>query len=233
LENAHPDISPIETRVAPRFLSGTRNAVPFVKICGITNPVDAELAIESGADALGFNLFPDSQRFVDLSRARSWINALPADVARVLIGVNPSFAQALEWMADPTFHAVQLHGENWYPFASRLVETGSLIAAISVKNEHSVSNLEWFSGFAFLFDGHRAGAFGGTGESFPWQILRRRPIAKPVILAGGLTPENIASAIRAVNPYAVDVASGVESKPGKKDRNKLRDFVAAAKANRP
>jgi phosphoribosylanthranilate isomerase len=229
LENPQPKISPI----APRFLSGTRNAVPFVKICGITNPVDAEFAIESGADALGFNLFPHSPRFVDLNKARSWINALPADVARVLIGVNPSFVQALEWIADPMFHAVQLHGEAWHPFVSRLVENRSLIAAISVKNESSISDLDWFSGFAFLFDGHRAGNFGGTGESFSWEILHRRPIAKPVILAGGLTPENIAGAIRAVDPYAVDVASGVESQPGKKDRYKLRDFIAAAKAARP
>jgi phosphoribosylanthranilate isomerase len=233
LENPQPKIAPIEPHVAPRFLSGTRDAAPFVKICGITNPVDAELAIESGADALGFNLFPHSPRFVDLSRARSWIDALPADVARVLIGVNPSLVQALEWIADPIFHAVQLHGEAWYPFVSRLVETRSLIAAISVKNETSVSDLDWFSGFAFLFDGYRAGDFGGTGESFSWEIFHRRPIAKPIILAGGLTPENIAGAIRAVDPYAVDVASGVESKPGKKDRNKLRDFIAAAKAARP
>lgn len=233
MENSQPKISPIQPRVAPRFLSGTRDAVPFVKICGITNPVDAELAIESGADALGFNLFPHSPRFVDLSRARPWIHALPADVARVLIGVNPSFAQALEWIADSMFHSVQLHGEAWHPFASRLVETRSLIAAISVRNESSISDLDWFSGFAFLFDGYRAGDFGGTGESFSWEILHRRPIAKPVILAGGLTPENITGAIRAVDPYAVDVASGVESKPGKKDRNKLRDFIAAAKAARP
>jgi phosphoribosylanthranilate isomerase len=233
LENPQPKISPIEPRVAPRFLSGTRDAAPFVKICGITNPVDAELAIESGADALGFNLFPHSPRFVDLSRARSWIDALPAGVARVLIGVNPSLVQALEWIGDPMFDAVQLHGEAWHPFVSRLVETRSLIAAISVRNESSVSDLDWFSGFAFLFDGYRAGDFGGTGESFSWEILHRRPIAKPIILAGGLTPENIAGAIRAVDPYAVDVASGVESKPGKKDRNKLRDFIAAAKAARP
>jgi phosphoribosylanthranilate isomerase len=233
LENPQPKISPIQPRVAPRFLSGTRDAAPFVKICGITNPVDAELAIESGADALGFNLFPPSPRFVDLSRARSWIDALPADVARVLIGVNPSLVQALEWIADSMFHSVQLHGEAWHPFVSRLVETRSLIAAISVRNETSVSDLDWFGGFAFLFDGYRAGDFGGTGESFSWEILHRRPIAKPIILAGGLTPENIAGAIRAVDPYAVDVASGVESKPGKKDRNKLRDFIAAAKAARP
>jgi phosphoribosylanthranilate isomerase len=230
VENSPPKTSSVEiNQDAPGFLSGISGAEPLVKICGITNPADAELAIESGADALGFNVFPDSPRFVDLSMARSWIDALPADVARVLIGVNPSFAQALEWLADETFHAVQLHGEAWHPFVSRLVQTGSLIAAISVKNERSVSDLEWFRGFAFLFDGYRAGDFGGTGESFSWEILHRRRIAKPVILAGGLTPENIANAIRTVDPYAVDVATGVESKPGKKDRSKLRDFIAAAK----
>jgi phosphoribosylanthranilate isomerase len=191
--------------------------------------LDAEIAIESGADALGFNVFPGSQRFVDLNRARSWIDALPANVARVLIGVNPSFSQAREWIADQTFHAVQLHGEAWYPFVSQLVETRSLIGAISVKNERSISDLDWFSGFALLFDAYRAGEFGGTGESFSWEILQERQIPKPVILAGGLTPENVANAIQTVSPYAVDVASGVESKPGKKDRSKLRDFIAAAK----
>jgi phosphoribosylanthranilate isomerase len=230
LENSPHKISPIEiNRYPTRFLSGIRQAEPLVKICGITNPVDAEIAIESGADALGFNVFSDSPRFVDLSKARSWIDALPADVARVLIGVNPPFTEALEWLADETFHAVQLHGDAWHPFVSRLVQTGSLIAAISVKDEHSVSDLDWFSGFAFLLDGYRPGDFGGTGESFSWEILHRRRIAKPVILAGGLTPENVANAIRTVDPYAVDVATGTESTPGKKDRSKLRDFIAAAK----
>jgi phosphoribosylanthranilate isomerase len=218
-------------RPLPRFLSGTRDVGPFVKICGVTNSSDAEIAIESGADALGFNIFPNSKRYIDLTSAREWINALPVGVARVLVGVNPLLEQALEWLADRTFDAVQLHGDAWYPFVSRLVETGSpLIAAISVKNERSVAELDWFDGFALLFDGYRAGDFGGTGERFAWEILRGPPIAKPVILAGGLTPENVAAAIRTTNPYAVDVASGVESQPGKKDRSKLRDFIAAAKA---
>src|SRR5258708_20632866 len=86
--------------VVPRFLSGTRESAPFVKICGITNPFDAEIAIESGADALGFNVFPASQRFIDLSSARSWIETLPPGVARVLLGVNPSLTQPLDWSAD-------------------------------------------------------------------------------------------------------------------------------------
>lgn len=225
------DVQPkAAANVFPRFLSGARSDAPYVKICGITNLSDAEIAIESGADALGFNVFPGSKRRVDLTTARAWINALPPQIARVLVGVNPSLEQALEWMADQTFHAVQLHGTSWYPLVSRLVETRRpLIAAISVQSERSVAELDWFSGFAFLFDGYRAGDFGGTGESFAWNILHGRRIAKPVILAGGLTPENVALAIRTVNPYAVDVASGVEYQPGKKDRSKLREFITAAK----
>ena len=217
----------------PRFLSGTRDAVPFVKICGITTRVDAEMAIESGADALGFNVFPGSRRWIDLASARTWIEALPAEVARVLIGVNPSLTQAREWLLDQSFHAIQLHGETWHPFASRLTEMKTpLIAAIPVKDDRSLSQLDWFNGFAFLFDGYRVGEFGGTGKSFAWEILRARAIGKPVIVAGGLTPENVVTAIRAVDPYGVDVSSGVESQPGKKDRNKVRDFIAAAKSGR-
>jgi phosphoribosylanthranilate isomerase len=233
LENVQPKPSATERTNRLRFLNGTRAAAPFVKICGITNPSDAEIAIESGADALGFNVFSGSKRRIDLPSARSWINDLPDEITRVLVGVNPLLDQALEWLADPTFHAVQLHGETWHPFVSRLTETRPLIAAIAVKNEHSVAGLDWFNGFAFLFDGYREGDFGGTGERFAWEFLRARRIAKPVILAGGLSPENVATAIRTVNPYAVDVASGVESRPGKKDRNKLRDFIAAVKATRP
>jgi phosphoribosylanthranilate isomerase len=223
----------ITTGALPRFLSGTRCSNPYVKICGITNSGDAEAAIECGADALGFNVFPRSRRYIDLKAARGWIEALPGSVARVLVDVNPSLEQACEWSLDRTFHAVQLHGENWRPFAARLAETQKpLIAAISVEDETSVVALDWFNGFAFLFDGYRAGDFGGTGETFSWDLLRKHPVPRPIILAGGLTPENVAAAIQTVDPYAVDVASGVEEKPAKKDRNKLRDFIAAVKATK-
>jgi phosphoribosylanthranilate isomerase len=215
----------------PRFLSGTRGSSPYVKICGITNAADAEAAIECGADALGFNVFSGSRRYIDINAARPWIGTLPDDVARVLVGVNPLLEQALEWSLDRTFHAVQLHGESWRPFAGRLAEAKkTLIAAISVKDETSIVGLDWFNGFAFLFDGYRPGDFGGTGESFPWELLRKHPIPRPAILAGGLTAENVSAAIRTVDPYAIDVASGVEEQPAKKDRNKLRDFIAAVKA---
>ena len=217
----------------PNFLSGTVRTRPFVKICGVTNPEDADVAIESGADALGFNLFPGTKRFLHLDSARDWIAALPAQIARVAIGVNPGLAEVERWLAGDLFHALQLHGQNWHPFSNRLVATGKpLIAAIQIRADTlQAFDLEWFQGFAVMFDGYRDGDFGGTGEAFPWALLTRFKIDKPLILAGGLRPENVAAAIKMTNPYAVDVATGVESRPGKKDHAKIRDFIAAVRGS--
>jgi phosphoribosylanthranilate isomerase len=220
-----------DAMVLPRFLNGAKRSSPYVKICGVTNPEDALAAIEFGADALGFNLFPSSKRFLRLDSAREWIAALPAGIARVAVGVNPEFAEAENWLAGDLFHALQLHGQSWYPFANRLVAMGKpLIAAIQVRIDAGQSlELDWFGGFAVMFDGYRDGDFGGTGETFPWEILSRIRTDKPVILAGGLDPENIRAAVDMTRPYAVDVATGVESRPGKKDRSKMRDFIAAVR----
>ena len=217
----------------PNFLSGAVRTRPFVKICGVTNPEDADVAIESGADALGFNLFPGTKRFLHLDSARDWIAALPAQIARVAIGVNPGLAEVERWLAGDLFHALQLHGQNWHPFSNRLVATGKpLIAAIQIRADTlQAFDLEWFQGFAVMFDGYRDGDFGGTGEAFPWALLTRFKIDKPLILAGGLRPENVAAAIKMTNPYAVDVATGVESRPGKKDHAKIRDFIAAVRGS--
>jgi phosphoribosylanthranilate isomerase len=224
--------NPSEAIVLPHFLSGAMHSSPYVKICGVTNPEDALAAIEFGADALGFNLCPSSKRFLRLDSARDWITALPAQIARVAVVVNPEFAEAEDWLAGDLFHALQLHGQSWYPFANRLVAIGKpLIAAIQVQtNARRALDLDWFQGFAVMFDGHRDGDFGGTGETFPWEILSRIRTNKPVILAGGLNPENIVAAINITKPYAVDVATGVESRPGKKDSSKMRDFIAAVRS---
>ena len=220
------------TKIAlPHFLSGTTRSCPYVKICGVTNPEDAFAAIESGADALGFNLFPDSKRFLHLDSARDWISALPAQIARVAVGVNPELVEAERWLAGDLFHALQLHGQGWYGYATQLVAIGKpLIAAIQVRADGGQSvDLEWFHGFAVMFDGYRDGDFGGTGETFPWTLLDQIKINKPLILAGGLRPENVRAAVKMLRPYAVDVATGVESRPGKKDHSKMRDFIAAVR----
>jgi phosphoribosylanthranilate isomerase len=214
-----------------RFLSGTANPSPYVKICGVTNPDDALAAIESGADALGFNLYPNSKRFLRLETATDWIRELPAHIARVAVGVDPDFSDARRWLLGGLFHALQLHGRAWQPFSDRLVATGKpVIAAINIRADKlQTFELEWFTGFAFLFDTHREGDFGGTGEPFSWDLIKPSPVQHRVILAGGLRPDNVQVAIRTVAPYAVDVATGVELKPGKKDRSKMRDFVAAVR----
>src|SRR6201993_1215340 len=219
----------------PDFLRGAMRSRPFVKICGVTNPDDALAAIESGADALGFNLFPGSKRFLQLDSAREWISALPPLIARVAVGVNPVLAEVEDWLARDLFYALQLDGKSWSPFATRLVATGKpLIAAIQVRlDTHQPFDVEWFPGFAVMFDGYREGDFGGTGETFPWALLTRFKIDKPLILAGGLRPENVQAVIEATSPYAVDVATGVESRPGKKDHAKMRDFIAAVREVAP
>jgi phosphoribosylanthranilate isomerase len=227
-----PDTTHRSEAIAPPvFLSGATRSSPYVKICGVTNPEDAFAAIAAGADALGFNLFPDSKRFVDLDAAHDWISALPAQIARVAVGVNPEPAAAEVWLAGNLFHALQLHGQGWYGFTKRLVRSGKpLIAAIQVRTDSGQAiDLDWFNGFAVMFDGYRDGDFGGTGETFPWTVLERVKIDKPLILAGGLRPENVQRAIKMVNPYAVDVATGVESRPGKKDHAKISDFIAAVR----
>ena len=220
-----------EAVALPDFLSGAMRSRPFVKICGVTNPEDAMAAIESGADALGFNLFPGSKRFLQLDSAREWISALPPQIARVAVAVNPVLAEVEDWLAGDLFHALQLHGQSWYPLATRLVATGKpLIAAIQVRADSlHPFDVRWFSGFAVMFDGYREGDFGGTGETFSWALLTRFKIDKPLILAGGLRAENVQAAIEATSPYAVDVATGVESRPGKKDHAKMRDFIAAVR----
>jgi phosphoribosylanthranilate isomerase len=224
-----------EANALPDFLRGAIRSRPFVKICGVTNPQDALAAIEFGADAIGFNLFPGSKRFLQLDSARGWISALPPQIARVAVGVNPALAEVEGWLAGDLFHALQLHGQSWYPLATRLVAMGKpLIAAIQVRDDtHQPFDVEWFPGFAVMFDGYREGDFGGTGETFPWARLSRLKIDKPLILAGGLRPENVQAAIKITSPYAVDVATGVESGPGKKDHTKMRDFIAAVRQTAP
>jgi phosphoribosylanthranilate isomerase len=221
-----------QTVVLPDFLRGAMRSRPFVKICGVTNSQDALAAIEFGADAVGFNLFPGSKRFLQLDSARDWISALPPQIARVAVGVNPALAEAEDWLAGDLFHALQLHGQSWYPLATRLVATGKpLIAAMQVPADfRQPFDVEWFPGFAVMFDGYREGDFGGTGETFPWAILGRFKFDKPLILAGGLRSDNVQAAITMTSPYAVDVATGVESRPGKKDHAKMRDFIAAVRA---
>jgi len=203
----------------------------LVKICGIKNEMEAEAAIASGADALGFNLYPASKRFLDWRRAENWIRQLPLEIARVAILVNPSPADFLAIIQEETFDAIQLHGDETPDFFKIVPENSKpLIKAFRVKDRSSLANAESYPVFAFLLDSWQIGHFGGTGKEFDWAVLGGVILNKPIIAAGGLNPQNVGKAVRQLRPHAVDVASGVEDSTGRKQEARMREFVLAAKA---
>jgi phosphoribosylanthranilate isomerase len=203
-----------------------------IKICGLTTPQDAEAAIQFGADALGFNFFPGSRRYVGSKTA--WISALPENVEKIAIVVNPGWTEAKAIAGLQGITALQLHGMETPGFCKRLREAGIRFEkALPIGSIDSLNNVADFSTRTILLDSSSSGEFGGSGRGFPWEIARRFIDANPalqVILAGGLTPENVGSAIAAVRPFGVDVTTGVESVPGRKDHGRLRAFIAAARA---
>jgi phosphoribosylanthranilate isomerase len=207
-----------------------------IKICGITTPADAELAARLGADALGLNFYARSPRALGGEDARAILAVLPPFVEPVGLFVNEGFEHihsAAKWL---NLRTLQLHGDRldvlprdsyryWTAFAVR--DTGSL-GQIDAYLEACRRDGQLPA--ALLLDAHVAGIYGGSGQTAPWDLLADYRPAVPLILAGGLTPENVAVAVRRVRPYAVDVASGVESSPGVKDADKLRRFIDAARS---
>jgi phosphoribosylanthranilate isomerase len=201
----------------------------FVKFCGIKNELDARAAIECGADALGFNLYPGSTRFIQWQREQAWIRELPAEISRIAVVVNPPLDEAWQLLEMDIFDGLQLHGEESREFCESLAKNRKpVLKALRLKNVRLLQGLSDYPVFGFLIDSHREGAFGGTGERFEWTLLKRAHLDKPLIVAGGLTPENVGNAVRELRPHAVDVATGIENEGGGKDRKKMQDFVAAA-----
>lgn len=204
-----------------------------VKICGITNAADALAAIDLGTDALGFNFFRGSKRYLDLQSNTEWIAQLPAEVCKVAVLVNPVLTEAIEFANLPFIDALQLHGNESPGFCKILAERGIHFAkALPVSNQHSSPEVPNFFTDTILLDSISPRGFGGGGKKLPWAVGRRVVQSHPalkVILAGGLTPENVADAVEEVGPFAVDVASGVERAPGRKDLGRLRAFFAAVR----
>jgi phosphoribosylanthranilate isomerase len=204
----------------------------FVKICGITNRVDAELAITAGADALGFNFWPGSRHYLEPAEAGDWIRELPDTVVRVGVVVNPTELYATTIAAIDGIDLVQLHGAESPEFCLKLLEADiALWKAIPMSGPGS-----WLPDYhakRIVLDTVSGREFGGTGVPFPWVWARDLIIANPaleLILAGGLTPENVGRAIRESRPFGVDVASGVEGRSGRKDIYRVRDFIATARS---
>src|SRR6266478_6471238 len=182
-----------------------------IKICGITNLADAKAATDAGANALGFNFYEKSLRRVVTADAAQ-ISAKPADINSLRAFVR--------------FDAAQLHGDETPDVVSRVASSLPVIKAFRVDASFSMSTFDRYAdAFAFLLDGARAGLYGGSGETTDWDFARRSATNRRIILSGGLKVENVAEAIRIVRPYGVDVASGLETKPGKKDHTRLKEFI--------
>ncbi|MEY5025491.1 MAG: hypothetical protein RLZZ244_1019 [Verrucomicrobiota bacterium] len=205
-----------------------------IKICGITNERDALGAIEAGADALGLNTWRGSKRWVDLEDAREWVAALPPFVTRVALCVNESLAGAQRYASLPGVDCLQFHGEESRELCAEMARAGHpFIRALRLPEARDWSaELSGWSTRHLLLDAYVPGAYGGTGARVDWGLAAQAVSDFPdlsITLAGGLDPENVAEAVRRVAPYAVDVASGVESAPGRKDVAKMRDFVQAVR----
>lgn len=203
-----------------------------VKICGITNLEDAQIAIDSGADAIGFNFYRGSKRFVDERDAAVIIQRIQGAITTVGVFVNHSIAEILETQSIAKFDVIQLHGDETQRFVNELrSETNSkIIKAFRVSAEFDVESVDRYNVDAVLLDSFSTMEYGGTGNTLDWNIAAKAAARfSDVYLAGGLTPDNVALAIRKVKPYSVDVASGVESSPGKKDPIKVATFIKSAK----
>jgi phosphoribosylanthranilate isomerase len=200
-----------------------------VKICGITNRRDAEAAVAAGADALGFILWPGSKRYLEAAKAGELAASLPPFVLRVAVTVNLTKPEIERIEAEWSFDGWQLHGDE-PPEACTALRPRRIIKALRPGPE-GFGSAEGYAADAFLLDAPSS-VYGGSGRTFDWKWAEafREATRQPVILAGGLTPENVADAIRQVRPYAVDVVSGVEAAPGRKDAVKIRDFIQAARA---
>ena len=198
-----------------------------IKVCGITNSQDALCAVRFGAAALGFVFYEKSPRFVRPEEAGEIIRQIPPFVTNVGVFVNSGADYLREARDTAGFDVYQFHGDETPKFCAAFGE--NYIKAIRVKDAGSLDSVELYDTDAFLFDSYSPDAYGGTGENFAWDILSHRKLGgKFVILSGGLNSDNVRDAIRAVNPYAVDVSSGVESSPGIKDHLKLKRFMEAA-----
>jgi phosphoribosylanthranilate isomerase len=202
-----------------------------VKICGITNADDAATAVHAGADAIGVVLYPGSKRFVELPSAAGWLRELMGTVVRVALLVNPTHDEVRRVLDAPVVDAVQLHGDETPDFCAMLAGHGKpVLKALRVRRREVLSMAAAYPVAAVLLDAHVDKAYGGTGHAFNWDWLSG--FERPFILSGGLTPGNVRSAVQAWRPFAVDVSSGVETFPGKKDAALVRAFVAEAKAAR-
>lgn len=199
-----------------------------VKICGITNLTDAQIAVEAGADALGFIFYEKSPRFVTIEKAAEISKQLPTAMMKVGVFVNAPKEFILRAISEGGLTLLQFHG-NEKPGDCAPFDVTTM-KAFPMRNEQSLEKIPEYQTDAYLLDAYMENQLGGTGKTFNWDLaVEAKSFGKPIFLSGGLTPENVADAVKKVQPFAVDVSSGVESSPGKKDAEKVKAFIAAVK----
>ncbi|MEE9202712.1 MAG: phosphoribosylanthranilate isomerase [Dehalococcoidia bacterium] len=197
-----------------------------VKICGLTNLEDALMAAEAGADALGF-VFAPSPRRVTPKQVREIVPHLPPFVIKVGVFVDSPLKEVVDTLSSCGLHLAQLHGEEPPDYCQALFPRA--IKSFRVRDAAFLERLPGYRAAAFLLEGHSEKGYGGTGTGFDWGLALKAGEYGRIILSGGLTPENVGEAVGRVAPYGVDTSSGVESAPGKKDPEKVRAFIRAAR----
>ena len=206
----------------------------LVKICGITNLEDAVEAIGAGADALGFNFYKPSPRYITPQTAREIIEQLPDSILKVGVFVNEASPKLVQNIANESgINALQLHGDESPDYCNELADQ-YLIKALAVSHDFDTQVIERYQVDAIMLDTKHKTLRGGTGRVFDWSIAQEvSKIVPKLYLAGGLSPENVAEAIETVRPYAVDACSSLEDRPGIKNHDRLRAFVTAVKSVKP
>ena len=202
-----------------------------VKICGVRTFSDTLFACDVGADAIGFNFWPQSKRYIDPQELSTWVSDIPASVERIGVFVNARRDEVVRLLKEGVIHSAQLHGDETQEYYLSVAQGFACMKAFTVRDESSLDMASNFQATTVLLDAYCPGEYGGGGNTFEWSLGQRfvrENSSRSVVLAGGLRPDNVQSAISQVSPSAVDVASGVESSPGIKDPSMVRDFVQLA-----
>lgn len=223
----HRAAFPLRGAASPLACPGTRMSVK-IKICGITSVTDGLAAVEAGADMIGLMFYERSPRQVSFATAMEISRALPPFIVKVGVFVDPSEDVVLRAIGDCGVSLLQFHGEETPGFCTQFGMMS--MKAFRVRDAESLTALPGYQTDAWLLDAFSSDAYGGTGRKFNWDLATEAKLmGRPIFLAGGLTPENVGEAVRQVQPFGVDVSSGVESAPGKKDPDRMRAFVQAAR----
>ena len=200
-----------------------------IKICGMTNKADAISASRLGADMLGFVFYKKSKRCVEAVVARDIISGLPASILKVGVFVDEEPGKVLDLAATASLDALQFHGSETPEYCAAFRGKHKVIKAFRLEERKDLKHINDYDVDLYLLDTFKSGTAGGTGKAFDWKIVTDFEFLRPVILSGGLSPKNVSRAIREVVPYGVDVSTGVEESPGKKDPELMKKFIEEAR----